>query len=216
VLNTIEETVRQVHNMLDSRDPVHRVEGGIMAQSPQGWGQPHLPQKSPQEHPPGLPTSWYKRPWSIPNVVAVLFAIAVGGCTVPKGESMTTASSETHRINGTFLLRDTYINLDAINPSDLLGPDREWKNGDACSGDGGYDDVQSGLGVTVKEEAGTVIGTSSLDAGVITDGGCQFAFTVGSIPRANFYQIEVGRRGQVRYSYDQIVGTHWSVSLTLG
>ena len=61
-----------------------------------------------------------------------------------------------------------------------------------------------------------MIGTGSLDVGVITDSGCQFAFTIGSVPRAKFYQIEVGRRGQVRYSYDQMVGTRWSVSLTLG
>ena len=80
----------------------------------------------------------------------LLITAITGGCTASTGGSATTTSSEAHRINGTSVLRDTYVNLDAIDPNDLLAPDREWKNDDACSGDGGYQDVESGLGVSCQ------------------------------------------------------------------
>jgi len=45
---------------------------------------------------------------------------------------------------------------------------------------------------------------------------CRFAFTVTGIPRATFYSVEVSHRGQLTYSFDDMVNKAWQVAVTLG
>jgi hypothetical protein len=65
-----------------------------------------------------------------------------------------------------------------------------------------------------------VIANGSLDKGEVVKtkfwNNCEFPFTVSNVPTAKFYRVEVGRRGQVSYSYDQMRANGWKVSLSLG
>lgn len=45
--------------------------------------------------------------------------------------------------------------------------------------------------------------------------GCSVAFEA-DVSTADFYSIEVGRRGEQNYSYDEMVEKDWTMSLTLG
>lgn len=130
-------------------------------------------------------------------VLAVLGAVAVagGGDKVP-----TLRAPETNTIRGTFTLTDS----DGYSGSS------------SCSGDGGYGDVEAGLKVDVRDESQTLLGTGNLTSGVEMSDGCTFRFVVNEVPKAKFYTIEVGRRGDLSYSHDEMEARGWSVSFTLG
>lgn len=88
--------------------------------------------------------------------------------------------------------------------------------GTECTGHGGYDDIHEGAAVVVKDEGGKILATSQLDAGKITGlGECTFAFSVGSVPDASFYQFEVSHRGEVTYAKKDLSDAGWTVKLTL-
>jgi hypothetical protein len=36
------------------------------------------------------------------------------------------------------------------------------------------------------------------------------------VPVAKFYKVEVGRRGTISYSYEELKNNYWTVELTLG
>jgi hypothetical protein len=151
-------------------------------------------------------------------VSAVLLAIT--GCGSGRDSTTTTTPPEGHRIKGTLTLNGTldedFIDLDA-DPFDESSNDGSYPEGHSCGGTGGYDDIQAGLQVTVKNENGTVIGAGEFGSGTITmDGPCEFHFAVPNVPKAAFYQIEAGRRGTLRYSFAQMQGNNWMVNFTLG
>ena len=110
-------------------------------------------------------------------------------------------------ISGTFTLLDDDL-LVARTDSPLKG---------TCWGRGGYDDISSGLGVVIKDGAGTIIAKDELWSGKNTGRNeCTFPFYVSNIPDADFYTIEVGRRGSLIYSRDEIARADWSVAFSLG
>lgn len=92
-----------------------------------------------------------------------------------------------------------------------------------CMGQGGYDDIAQGAPVTVYSGSGEVLATGQLGRG--DDHGwtpnddtersnqCWFTFTV-SVPRSDFYQVEVSHRGKQAYSRSDVNGG--TVALTLG
>lgn len=130
----------------------------------------------------------------------VLIAIVVAGCG-----PTASATPETHLITGTFTL----------NQDD----DANRGNGQ-CQGTGGYSDIRAGLDVVVKNEAGTIVATSELHDGPTaydssTRGRCIFEISV-SVPDASFYSIEVGSRGELTYSRDDMESMGWVVGFTLG
>jgi hypothetical protein len=134
--------------------------------------------------------------------------------------SSTTGPPETHRIKGTLTLQGTldedFVDLDADPFAEDSFDDRGYPEGHNCAGTAGYDDIKAGLQVTVKNEAGTVIGTGEFGSGTITiDGPCEFHFAVPNVPKAAFYQIEAGHRGMIRYSYAQMQDNNWKVASTL-
>ncbi len=45
---------------------------------------------------------------------------------------------------------------------------------------------------------------------------CEYPILVKDVPRADFYEIEVGRRGSLKYSIDQLRAMGWNVSFKLG
>lgn len=85
-----------------------------------------------------------------------------------------------------------------------------------CYGTGGYSDISEGLSVTVRDESGMILATSRLDAGRRTGNRCTFAFMVSGVPQAEFYSVEVGRRGALTYSHDEMTANDWQVTASLG
>jgi hypothetical protein len=88
-----------------------------------------------------------------------------------------------------------------------------------CSGEGGYSDITEGLGVVVKNEEGTTLANGSLGEGR-REGEpipvCTFPFTITDVPKAEFYSVSAGRRGELTYSYDEMVEQDWKVALSIG
>lgn len=73
------------------------------------------------------------------------------------------------------------------------------------AGSGGYADVRAGAPVTVKDSAGKTLALGQLGTGKAEGKVCRFDFTVGGVPSGEeIYGIEVGRRGVVQYTEDQM------------
>ncbi len=89
-----------------------------------------------------------------------------------------------------------------------------------CYGTGGYSDIKGGMVVTIKDESGKIIAVGETSHGTRSDNilgtMCMFSFTVDSIPKANFYTVEIGRRGKLTYSFDDMKKIEWNISLTIG
>ena len=96
-----------------------------------------------------------------------------------------------------------------------LGPDGTQSAG-SCNGTGGYRDIKAGLPVTLRDGAGAVLATSRLDNGTRDGRRCTFGFQLPDIPQAEFYAVEVGRRGELTYSFAEMQASDWKVSLTIG
>jgi hypothetical protein len=123
----------------------------------------------------------------------VLFATVLAGCAA------------THDIHGTIALTDL-------------------RNGPECGGFSGeiggitskYADIQVGAQVTVKNQDGTIIGLGKLQHDLGPPDHCTFAFTIGDVPDASFYSVEVTHRGALTYSAAEIESAAWTVTFTLG
>jgi hypothetical protein len=142
-------------------------------------------------------------------LVTVLLLAACGTQATPEPTAEPTAESRT--IDGTFTLHDDGGILTQTGEG---GP-----NVVACAGAGGFDDIRTGLGVVVRNEDGTTIGSGSLTQEGIDDAGsedhCVFAFSV-EVPAAEFYSIEVGNRGELTFSAAEMEEQDWRVSFELG
>lgn len=84
---------------------------------------------------------------------------------------------------------------------------------------GGYDDIDRGAQVRVRNGDGKTIAVGSLGRGVQTSGelaDCRFPFSVKVPDDEDFYSIEVSHRGELTYSRKKLDKMHWKVALTLG
>jgi hypothetical protein len=157
------------------------------------------------------------------GIVVLLLVLAACAGNAKSGTTPTT--TETHTITGTFTLQgsalaDTEVE-DSDTPNENFSTDKDLGlAGSGCQGTNGYDDIAAGLQVIVSDESGTVIANGSLDQGQVVKAkfwnSCEFPFTVSNVPTAKFYRVEVGGRGQVSYSYDQMGANGWNVKLSLG
>ncbi|MEO9126902.1 MAG: hypothetical protein ABI262_19790 [Microcoleus sp.] len=106
-----------------------------------------------------------------------------------------------HNIKGSLTLKD-----------DFFG-----EVGQFCDGRGGYGDIKSGRQVLVKDHKGETIATGELGIGkIISDNHCQFALEVNGIRKAEFYTIQIGRRGDLTYSYQEMEDKNWELNVSLG
>jgi hypothetical protein len=80
---------------------------------------------------------------------------------------------------------------------------------------GGFDDIRTGTQVTVNDASGKVIGTAGLVGGTMDATGCHFSFAVPSIPKSDFYKVEVSHRGALTYSYPELQQRNWTVETKL-
>ncbi|MBE9216805.1 PASTA domain-containing protein [Plectonema cf. radiosum LEGE 06105] len=92
---------------------------------------------------------------------------------------------------------------------------------DYCYGSGGYSDIKGGMSVTVRDGKGNILATGNTESGVRPPGEysniqCTFSFNVNNIPKTEFYSVEVGRRGQMNYSYEEMNKQKWELVLSLG
>jgi hypothetical protein len=86
-----------------------------------------------------------------------------------------------------------------------------------CRGSGGYNDIKSGLSVTVRDGSGDILGTGRLGTGrQRATYGCYFEFSVGGLSKVDFYSVEVGSRGEMTYSFEEMKNNNWEVAFSLG
>lgn len=85
----------------------------------------------------------------------------------------------------------------------------------ACVLPPGFSDVPS-TEVTVKDETGKIVGAGQMAFGPKYSGpGCTSGTSIGPLPDAPFYQLDLGRRGQFTYSKADLEAKDWKVALTL-
>lgn len=121
-------------------------------------------------------------------------------------------SPSTHTLRGTmFVVPAMFLDRDGDRP----------REGARCSGSRGYEDLTGGAQVVVRDQAGTIVGSSRLDdGGIVLLGGdlpaCILPFTVPGVATSTHYTVEVSHRGGVTYSHDDLVRSDWFVELTVG
>jgi hypothetical protein len=90
-------------------------------------------------------------------------------------------------------------------------------SGGTCQGTGGYSDIGPGSSVILKDETGTVIGSTELGTGTGTSTDCTFTFSMANVPdTAKFYVITVSHRGDISKSHDELAANGWAFDLTMG
>lgn len=110
---------------------------------------------------------------------------------------------ERAEIEGTFTVFD----------SDEWGLDDE---GDACFPAGGYGDINASTQVVVRNSAGDELARTSLGSGQIgLLQGCEFSFTLSLTEGEQVYITEVGDRGEISYTWDE-VSQPGAIALSLG
>jgi hypothetical protein len=131
------------------------------------------------------------------KLIAMIAAlVATTGCS---------ALTKKYTISGEFTLRESAIDGDAILRTEIT-----------CAGRGGYSDIRPGLQVLVKNGSGETLGISDLGVGDKTEfPTCKFPFKVTDLPRSDFYSIEVGRRGSLEYSFNDLKERDWIVNLEI-
>ena len=90
---------------------------------------------------------------------------------------------------------------------------------DCSGGSGGYSDIGPGMPITVRDQDGTLIGSSSLpsDGDDLGGMGCVWETVVTVPDDAQQYAVEGGSRGAVTYSLDTLENEdNWTAELSLG
>ena len=112
-----------------------------------------------------------------------------------------------HSISGRFVLHD----------DDLFVLTRAGALQGSCWGQGGYDDISSGLEVVVKNADGSIIAKDELWNGKSTGyNECTFPFLVENIRDSEFYVVGVGKRGSLTFSRAELELDNWQVNFVLG
>lgn len=110
-------------------------------------------------------------------------------------------TSEKHTVTGDL----------ALTTANSLSP------GDTCLGTGGYSDIHEGTQVIIEDDTGRTLATGDFGTGLYDGRSCVFSFSFKDVPKAKFYRVhQSGDRGTLQYSYSDMVGSDWSVHLTLG
>ncbi len=151
---------------------------------------------APVTSPPrgGLRDRWNGRAAAVLGVAGVVLASAV----------IVFGHGAKHTVTGDLSLSDT----------DFSG----YSSGSSCSGSYGYDDIDAGAEVRIKDESGTLVATGTLEPGTFDGLYCVFPFTVEDVPTAKYYEISAGNdsRGGVHFTPKEMKSRHWAAHLSLG
>ena len=86
----------------------------------------------------------------------------------------------------------------------------------SCAGTGEYADIEEGLAVIVRDEAGNTIGSTELVYDSHSSASqCVYRWEV-NVGDAKSYSIEVGERGAGTYSAEDLNRRHWQIATTVG
>ena len=152
------------------------------------WRLPEWPTPTPEPTSVPVPTS---TPWPSPTPVSTPISGKIGG-------------SDTYRIVGSFELFGKEADDFAS-----LGPS-------GCTGIGGYSDIATGQQVIIRNQSGDIIATSQFEPDpTASSKDCRFVF-VAEVPDATFYSFEIGRRGELAYSKQEMEDNDWRVEFALG
>jgi hypothetical protein len=140
------------------------------------------------------------------------------GLLRPTGEktlvSAQSVTSGAHTITGKLVVIPYWNSTVAVN----------FPEGTTCSGNdntqsGGFDDIDAGAQITVKDNAGKIIAISSLGEGKVvkarSDNRCEFPIKIENVPPSDFYSIEVGHRGSLTFSAQAMEKKGWTVQFEL-
>ena len=129
--------------------------------------------------------------------------------------SLNTSNKQTIvRVNATNIgINKIYGYLKLVD-SKIAGTDNN------CYGTGGFEDIEESMPVTIKDGQGKILALGKTSYGKRPKGQysevtCTFYFQVNNVPKSDFYSIEVGRRGQLNYSYEELKSKNWKVSFSL-
>ncbi|HSX05093.1 MAG TPA: hypothetical protein VLF69_01345 [Candidatus Saccharimonadales bacterium] len=144
--------------------------------------------------------NWQKLDKYRPLILVAVIVIATGVVFVAKS---TVHSVQKHTVNGTLDLSDVaFVDL---------------KNGDACEGSGGYDDIVDGAQVKVVDGNGSTLALSELRGGTADgNGSCKFTFEIANIKKSAFYTFTVSHRGGLDFSAKDLATADYKVDFTLG
>ncbi len=143
------------------------------------------------------------------GIVLLLLALAGCGGGASEGETASDAgsspvSSVTESISTTFTVSGTFA---------LTDRDGFFRYQGSCSGDGGYDDIDEGTQVVIRDGNETKVAIGALGAGFPSRGTCVFDFSVPDVPKGGgIYSVEVGHRGEVSFKETEAN----TLALTLG
>lgn len=99
---------------------------------------------------------------------------------------------DTVKVSGIFVLTDS------------LGAEGIAVDGSSCTGNSGYSDIGPDTDVTVKNGKGEILTTTTLGRGTGGSAECRFTFAFPVTEGEDLYIVSVGRRGEFRYSFDQL------------
>jgi hypothetical protein len=134
----------------------------------------------------------------LPVLLIAVLALAAGCDRTPRR----------HSLEGTYIVHGAF---------------RHRSFGAACSpGEAGYPDIHAGTPVTVKDGAGALLGSPTLQGGTLRKGAlddqtddCVFSFSL-TVPDRDAYRIEVSRRGAVPFQRSELERSNWKADLTIG
>ncbi len=190
--------------------------------TPPGWAE------QPNYVPPGPPAPRKGR-WLIP---ALVFAVALAGGGLFLALRIANEREEASQA-GPAMVIPTMTSAAAPSPTPvaetisvmgyvlLLDDNAKWKDGQPCSGDGGFQDMRAGADVVVKDASGATVALGALldgkgfkrDSGAVA---CQFSFPPLDVASDSaFFEVSVSHRDGVRYSRADLADAG-ILSLTLG
>lgn len=88
---------------------------------------------------------------------------------------------------------------------------------DTSVSDDGYSDVTQGMPIIVKDQRGTIVGTTSLSGNADSSSGdCVWTMNLGKMPIRPQYTVTSGSRGAVGFDKAELAANHWRFDVSLG
>jgi hypothetical protein len=143
------------------------------------------------------------------GLVALVLLAACSGKGAAPNPTPTTAAPVSHRLAGNYTVHGVFRKRDYGRP---------------CKpAEAGYPDIHAGTPVRVRDATtGAVLASATLGGGILRrqplvgpDDDCLFTFSL-TVPDRAKYKVEVGRRGAVELTRDDLEKSHWTANLTIG